>query len=294
VDEIALDLLTADGTKLPTIANATEKRDDDGRHLFTRLTIFKAVDRRTFERSLIDARAKAEAESSALRATGLLREQFIAVLGHDLRNPLGALSAGVGLLQRKERLTDQGRLILGEMTSSLERATALVDDLLDLARSSLGGSFPVDRDSGAPLTPVLEHVVAEIRRIAPERDIEASIRIEEPIYCDRARIGQLASNLLANALTHGAAEQPITVEASTTRSSLILSVSNGGEPIPSEVREQLFQPFFRDASRASRNGLGLGLYISSEIAKAHGGTLEVESDEAKTSFTLTIPRDCDA
>lgn len=288
VHEVALDLLTASAEKVPTIGNAAEKRDADGRHLFTRLTLFKAVDRRTYERSLVEARAKAEAESEAHREAALLRDQFIAVLGHDIRNPLAALAAGVRLLGRREQLSEQGLSILREMNGSVERASALVDDLLDLARGSLGGGFAVERDADEPLTPVLEQVVAEIRKIAPERILEVAIDLEEPVYCDRGRIGQLASNLLANALTHGAIDQPIRFDAVTRAQRFELSVANGGTPISPEVRERLFQPFFRGANRPSRNGLGLGLYIASEIAKAHGGTLDVTSTQEQTRFTFSM------
>ena len=288
VDEIALDLLTAGGDKVPTIANAAEKRDSAGNHLFTRLTLFKAQDRRTYERSLVEARAKAEAESEAQREAGLLREQFLAVLGHDLRNPLAALAAGIRPLGRRERVSEAGRAILGEMTGSVDRASAMVDDLLDLARGSLGGGLVDDRNSDAPLTPVLEQVVAEVRQIAPDRELIASIRIEEPVHCDRGRIGQLASNLLTNALTHGAADRPITFEAVTRGEMFVLSVANAGKPIPPEVMERLFQPFFRGAARPSRNGLGLGLYIASEIAKVHEGTLAVASSVEETRFTFTM------
>lgn len=288
VHEIALDLLTADGEKVPTIANAAEKRDADGRHLFTRLTLFRAVDRRAYERTLLEARAKAEAETKAHREAILLREQFMAVLGHDLRNPLAALAAGIGLIERREQLSERGRLILTEMQGSVDRASALVDDLLDLARGNLGGGFVVERRADATLAPVLEQVVAEVRHIAPDREIEARIDIDEPVYCDRGRIGQLASNLLANALTHGATDHPIRFEAVTRRDMFELSVANAGAPIPEEVRARLFQPFFRGANRPSRNGLGLGLYIASEIAKAHDGTLDVTSDENETRFTFTM------
>jgi len=289
VHEIALDLLTADGEKVPTIANAAEKRAADGRHLFTRLTIFRAVDRRIYERTLLDARAKAEAESEAHRQAALLREQFIAVLGHDLRNPHAALAAGVRLLGRREQLSEAGRSILEQMNGSLDRASALVDDLLDLARGSLGSGLVVGRNSDAPLTPALEQVVGEVRSIAPERQIDVSIAIDEPVYCDRGRIGQLASNLLANAISHGDPDRPIAFDASTRGDLFTMSVANAGPPIPEAVRERLFQPFFRAATRPSRNGLGLGLYIASEIAKAHDGTLEVTSNDAETRFTFTMP-----
>ncbi len=294
VHEIALDLLMADGTKIPTIANAAERRDSSGEHLFTRLTLFKAVDRRTYERSLLEARVKAEAESKAERDSALLREQFIAVLGHDLRNPLSALAAGIAMIEKREPLSERGRAIVSEMKGSVDRATALIDDVLDFARGRLGGGVAIERNANAPLTPVLEQVVAEVRAIAPEREIETVFKIDEPVFCDRGRIGQLASNLLSNAVTHGASDRPIQFAAQTVDDRFEMVVANGGEPIPEDVRSELFRPFFRGAARPSRNGLGLGLFIASEIAKAHDGTLEVSSTDEETRFTFSMPRAAEA
>lgn len=290
VHEIALDLLRADGERVPTIANAAEKRDASGRHQFTRLTLFKAVDRRTYERSLVEARSKAEAETKTQREATMLREQFMAVLGHDLRNPLAAIAALGALMQRREQLSEEALAMLHEIDGSVQRASALVNNLLDLAQASLGGGFVADRDANAPLTPVLHQVLVEVRRIAPERQIDASINIEEPVCCDRGRIGQLASNLLSNAFSHGSDEHPIRLEATTRGESFVLSVANAGAPIPEMVLAKLFQPFFRAATRPTRNGLGLGLYIASEIAKAHDGTLDVRSSDHETKFTFTMPK----
>lgn len=290
VHEVALDLLTVGGEKIPAIANAAEKRGTAGEHLFTRLTLFKAVDRRTYERSLLEARVKAETESKMQREAAVVRDQFIAVLGHDLRNPLAATAAGVRLLQQREQLSDRGHIILSEMEKSVARAAGLVDDVLDLARGTLGGGLVVNRNADAPLTPVLEQVIAEIRAISPDRRIDARFAVEEPVYCDRPRLAQLASNLLANAATHGSKDQPIRLHAVTERDRFVLSVANDGKPIPEEVRSRLFQPFFRGDARPSQKGLGLGLFIASEIAKAHDGTLEVSSTAAETRFTFTMPR----
>ncbi|WP_260482313.1 PAS domain-containing sensor histidine kinase [Sphingomicrobium flavum] len=289
VHEIALDLLTDAGEKIPTIANAAEKRCADGEHLFTRLTLFKAVDRRTYERSLLEAKLKSEAESKTQKMTAEMRDQFIAVLGHDLRNPLAAIAAGTRILQGSEQLSERGRTILVEMQSSMDRASTLVDDTLDLARGSLGGGLVVERDADAPLTPVLEQVIAEIRAIAPDHHLLAAISIDEPLSCDRSRLAQLVSNLLSNAVTHGSSEGPIRLEATTQGDEFVLSVANSGEPIPPEAQVQLFQPFFRGAVRPSRHGLGLGLFIASEIAKAHGGTLEASSTVDETRFTFRMP-----
>ncbi len=256
VHEIALDLLNADGEKMPAIGNASEKRSADGHHLFTRLTLFRAVDRRSYERNLVGARQKAEAESKADREAISLRDQFIAVLGHDLRNPLAATAAGISLIAKREQLSERGKLILRDMGGSVERASRLVNDLLDLARGSLGGGFLVNRKLDELLAPMLEQVVNEARNIAPDHRIEADIQIFEPVCCDRERIGQLASNLLANAVTHGAADHPILLRAVTSDSTFTLSVSNSGEQIPDEILSHLFQPFFRGAARPSSKRSG--------------------------------------
>ena len=289
VHELALDLVTADGRQVPAIVNAAEKRDADGRHLFTRLTLFRAVDRRAYERDLLEARDQAKKESKAQKEAALLREQFMAVLGHDLRNPVAAIAAGIRLIERREEISERGRAMLEQMTGSVARVTSLIENLLDLARGSVGGGLAADRSADAPLGPVIDQVVAELRAITPERQIDARIEIDEPVYCDRARLGQLTSNLLSNAITHGSAERPILLEARTEDDRFILSVANAGKPIPAELRDNLFQPFFRGSARPSRQGLGLGLFIAAEIAKAHDGTIEVTSSAEETRFTFTMP-----
>lgn len=289
VNEIALDLLHADGTKVPVIANAAEKRGPGGEHIFTRLTLFKAVDRRAYERALVEARDQAQALARDEHETSALREQFIAVLGHDLRNPIAALAAGVRMLNERETLSPRGRLIATEMDAAIGRASALIEDVLDFARGRLGDGLILARQSMTPLGPVLEQVVNEIRAIAPRREIVTRFSLDKPVDCDRARIAQLASNLLGNAITYGAPDLPIVVQAATETSSFVLSVINGGAPIPATAREQLFQPFFRGGVRRSQQGLGLGLFIVAEIARAHGGTMEVVSTSEETRFTFSMP-----
>ena len=107
--------------------------------------------------------------------------------------------------------------------------------------------------------------------------------------CDPSRLGQMVSNLLANGLTHGAPNAPVRIHAATVGGELEVSVANGGKPIPPATRERLFQPFFRGEAQPSQNGLGLGLHIASEIAKAHGGAIEVASTTEETSFTFRMP-----
>jgi sigma-B regulation protein RsbU (phosphoserine phosphatase) len=289
VSEIALELLGASGAKIPVIANAREKRSENGSHLFTRITLFKAIDRRLYERSLVEARAAAEAAIAQEHETAMLREQFIAVLGHDLRNPLAALGAGAHLLAR-EQISERGKAVLKEMGQSVARASSLIDNVLDFARGRLGEGLILNRNSDEPLTPVLEQVVSEVRAFAPGREIRARFAIREPVHCDRQRIGQLAANLISNAVAHGSPDQPVQVEAHSTGDLFVFTVANAGKQIPAKARAQLFRPFFRGEVRRSQQGLGLGLFIVSEIAKAHGGTMHVHSGRRLTRFQFTMPQ----
>ena len=290
VHEIALDLVDASGEKLPVIANSAERRGAAGEHLFTRMIVFRAVDRRMFERNLMDAKAKAEALAQEEHEATMLREQFIAVLGHDLRNPLAALKAGTGLLRRPSLDDAMRGRVLEEMEASIARANGLISDVMDFARGKLGSGLPVDLLDGAPVREALEQVVMEQRRISDDKTIEVALDLTHPIRCDSRRIAQLAANLLANAVSHGSANQSIRLSASTTPDSFELCVSNSGEPIPEDAQNHLFEPFFRADFSAREKGLGLGLFIVNEIASAHGGSMKVTSDAQETCFTFAMPR----
>ena len=165
----------------------------------------------------------------------------------------------------------------------------LIENVLDFARGRLGGGFVTARDAEKPLAPVLLQVIDELKAIHPERDVTVEIDLLEPVWCDRQRIGQLLSNLLGNAIAYGTPSAPIAVHARAEAGQFLLSVANSGEPIAPAALERLFQPFFRGKVRDSREGLGLGLYICAEIAKAHNGTLDVASDSGTTCFTLRMP-----
>jgi sigma-B regulation protein RsbU (phosphoserine phosphatase) len=288
--EFALDFETAAGERLPVIANAAERRDADGSLLFTALVVIKATDRRRYERQLVDSRSELQKGLATERETAELREQFIAVLGHDLRNPLAAISAGARILQRSGALQQHKELrVLDMINTTVTRMSDLIDNVLDFARGRLGGGITLNRDANRPLEPVLEQVVDELRTASPGRVIETNFDITEPVNCDRTRIGQLVSNLIGNALTHGAPDRPVRVGAKTEGGELTLWVANAGEPIPPAAREKLFEPFFRGDVRDSRQGLGLGLHIASQIAQAHGGRIDVTSTPDETRFVFTMP-----
>jgi sigma-B regulation protein RsbU (phosphoserine phosphatase) len=303
IEGVALDLATSDNRKIPAFASAVERHDDAGRLIVTRLALFRATDRRQYERNLVSARQAAEQAKDDLQAQGAeiqeslrlervaseLREQFIAVLGHDLRNPLSAISGSAELLSLRPSLDETVARNIQRIERAAARMSALIDDVMDFAHGRLGSGLPLQRTAGKLLQPLLDQIVAELQVSHADRVIDAIISVSEPISCDPRRIQQLFSNLLANALTHGATDKPIRVRASVTSGVFELSVANSGEPIPPAAMEQLFQPFFRGTVRDGRQGLGLGLYIASEIARAHAGRIDVTSSAAETCFTFRMP-----
>jgi phosphoserine phosphatase RsbU/P len=152
-----------------------------------------------------------------------------------------------------------------------------------------GGGVTLNRSANESLEAALEQVLNEFRIIAPARIFRTTYALTKPVSFDKVRIAQLVSNLLGNALTHGAADTPISVLAKSDAQVLEISVANAGEPISEKAMERLFQPFFRGEVRHSQQGLGLGLHIASEIARAHDGTLTVASSEQETRFTFRMP-----
>ena len=217
-----------------------------------------------------------------------LREQFVAVLGHDLRNPLGAIALGASLLKDKQKGPKEEKVV-ALMAESVERMNEMIGNVLDFARGRLGAGLKMNMNSDAALLPILEHVVSELQMIWPGRLIKTNYAAAPVTFCDRDRIGQLFSNLLANALRYGPEHEAVRVETRDIGNVFELSVANGGEPISPLAMRHLFQPFVRGAIMADKEGLGLGLYIASEIARAHGGTLTATSDASETRFTLRLP-----
>jgi sigma-B regulation protein RsbU (phosphoserine phosphatase) len=286
--EFAIEMMAAAGEPLPMIANAVEMRDTTGKALFIRIALIKATDRRRYEHHLLEARDVAKISLEREREMSQLREEFIAVLGHDLRSPLASISAGARILGREAK-SDKEHQVIAMLETTVLRMAGLIDNVLDFARGRLGGGIKLMRDSRKPLEDVLHQVIDELRLSSPGRQIEAEYAIEAPVDCDRSRIGQLVSNLVGNALSHGASNQPVRVRAVTEDGFFNLSVANGGEPIPEAALERLFEPFFRGEVRASRQGLGLGLHIAAQIAKAHEGTLTVSSTAEETRFSFSMP-----
>lgn len=231
-----------------------------------------------------------ETESALLsaQATAELREQFIAVLGHDLRSPLASVGAIADLLLRQpeDRIAEYGR----RLRSNTLRMSNLIEDVMDLARVRMGGGMGIGVQPVDDLETLLRNVVAELRDSHARWDIVEQYRIAGGIECDAGRIQQLLSNLLGNALSHGAPDRPVSVEVVLDPYGLVIAVTNAGEPIAPENLERIFEPYWRPAESKPGGGLGLGLHICSQIVSAHGGILRVTSSaEVGTCFTASIP-----
>jgi signal transduction histidine kinase len=240
----------------------------------------------------LDNQLLQEQEHRALldeRAAGELREQFIAVLGHDLRNPLHAIYASGDLLERK--FTDPDLSIMASRIKvNVRRMSALIDDVLDFARGRLGGGIGLELTEIENINTSLVTVIQEFQDAQPGSTILSDIRVNRPVRCDLGRFQQVASNLLGNALAHGLVGSPVKITASVDEEDLVLRVWNAGEPIPAESLGKIFEPFWRHSVSANRNGLGLGLHICSQIVRAHQGRISVTSTRKHgTQFTARLP-----
>jgi len=222
------------------------------------------------------------------------QERFVAVLGHDLRNPLAALTTATGLLRQQLAPAGDGPIgrTLARMSSSTSRMSRMVEQILDLTRCRVGGGMavePVAMDLGSTLAGVVD----ELRTAYPERSIKLACSSIHGTW-DRDRLEQVFSNLVGNAIHHGSTDHPVTVTARHDEHTVIVEVHNAGEPIPMSLRTKLFDPFRRgdhDGRPAASAGLGLGLYISREIVVAHGGDIEFQSTQAEgTTFRVSLPR----
>jgi sigma-B regulation protein RsbU (phosphoserine phosphatase) len=286
VDEVSLELVGKDGKRMQVLANAYERKNAEMQPLFTRFTLFKATDRQLYEQYLRGAKKQAEQKLDEERAIAVVREQFIAVLGHDLRNPLSAIVSGSSLLLMQE-LNPKTQRVAATINRSALRMSEMIKNILDFARVRLGGGMIMNYQP-TDIAPIITQVISELTTAWPDKKIETNIQVNDLVNCDGPRVAQLLSNLVANALMHGATDCTVLVSATVANGLFQLSVSNQGIPIPVSILENLFEPFKRESNMPSQQGLGLGLYISSAIAQAHGGTLHATSTEAETIFTFEM------
>ena len=284
-DEVVLELSGNTGQRLRVLVNAFETRDKNNQPSFIRFIILKASDRLQYELNLQEAKKIAEKELIKQKEIVIIREQLIAVLGHDLRNPLSAIGMAVEILTLS--LSDREANLIAILKKSTLRMSELVNNIMDFARTRLGEGIILTKQNTV-LEPLLLQVINELQLSHPKREIIVSFEISEPVFCDANRIAQLLSNLLANALIHGSVDTPVRIHAFDKDGYFTLSVINSGVPIPADIQEYLFAPFTREPTRLNQNGLGLGLYISSEIARAHNGTIICTSTVEETCFSFQM------
>jgi signal transduction histidine kinase/DNA-binding response OmpR family regulator len=230
---------------------------------------------------------------AALSAALEFNERFVAILGHDLRNPLAAIDMAAGVLRQRVAITNDPSAVrvLDRVRSSSCRMSRMIEQVLDLTRSRLAGGLAIS-PGPMDLCDTLTGIVNELRMSHPSRTIVLRCQSLTGSW-DRDRLEQVFSNLIANAIHYGEVTKPVTIAARRENGVVLVDVHNDGEPIPEQLRVQLFNPFrrgSRDSRTSKTDGLGLGLYISHQIAVAHGGDLDVRSSPSEgTTFRVTLP-----
>ncbi len=218
------------------------------------------------------------------------RERVMGILGHDLRNPVSAVLSLATTMAEKTDVPAKVKEGLGHIRASAERMEQLIGTVLDFTRLRFRGAPELALDT-FDLEDLARAIVDELRAAHPNRRITLDARGELSGRWDFTRIGQVISNLVENALTHGARESPVAVDLSSEDGCAVLAVTNLGPTIPSAALDKLFEPFWQGpkGSGGKSRGLGLGLYIARQIAQAHGGAIQVRSQEGQTTFTVRLP-----
>lgn len=281
--------------------------DDRIRHGFTFRSVLaefralRATVLRLYEESggtdLADVRRFNEAVDESLTEsmdrfalhTDRFRDQFVGVISHDLRTPLGAVMAGAALLAVPEDNPERRGRVVTRILTSAQRMERMIGDLLDLTRAKLGGSMPLDRRP-MDMQQLCEDAITEIRTGHPEALIRFDASGDLRGTWDADRFAQVVSNLLGNAVQHGNGT-PITLTAEDQGDSVTLVIQNGGPPIPAHVLPVLFEPLARGSAESASHSIGLGLFIARAIVSAHGGRIDVRSSaDAGTTFSVELPK----
>lgn len=224
------------------------------------------------------------------------KDMFLAVLGHDLRSPLQGI-AMAGEVLTTPGLSEAARLTVAMRLRRASKAMgSLITDLLEFTRSQLGSGIPIER-SVCDLGQVCEEALDAVRASHPEQGFEPDLSGDLRIRVDGPRLLQVLSNLLNNAIQHGAKGAPVSLSARGEADAVVLVIVNAGNPIPPDAMKMIFEPLVQmpattsDLNRRSKTSLGLGLFIVRAIVRGHGGTIDLQSSaEAGTAFTIWLPR----
>lgn len=241
---------------------------------------------RRFNEAIDEALTESMARYGAI--TDQYRDQFVGILGHDLRNPLGAITAGAALLLISADFEPRQKTVASRILRSAQRMGRMIDDLLDLTLARLGGTIPLKK-APTDLEALCQEVILEVQTAR-----STAIRFESSGDLtgnwDGDRLAQVVSNLLGNAVQHGdGREVDLTVVGAAQE--VLLSIHNLGIPIPPETQRSIFEPLARGSGGPDGSSLGLGLFIARAIVTSHGGAIEVSSSaDGGTTFTARIPR----
>jgi signal transduction histidine kinase len=237
--------------------------------------------------SAAEAVRRAEADVESRRRTV---DYILGIVGHDLRNPLGAVHMSAALLQKKGGLAGWQARTVERMRSSAGRMGRIIADLLSYTRTRLGNGLPI-ACRPTRLDEIVQRVVDELSAANADREISVVAEGDVQGEWDPDRLEQVASNLVSNAVDHGDPASPVRVEVQGEGDAVVLRVRNEGPPVPPEVLAHLFEPFSRGPDEKGRkaSGLGLGLYIAREIVRGHGGQIAAASD-SETVVTVRLPR----
>jgi signal transduction histidine kinase len=240
----------------------------------------------------------AEIESARQREQSeRFRELFLAMLGHDLRSPLSAIAFGARLLAQRGALGPEDARVVARIVAASDRMRCMIEQILDLARCRSQSGIPI-LPRPTNLHELVTRIVDELEPACGGRALRVRLEGDPHGVWDPDRLGQVVSNLVGNALEHTASDAAVEIRVERASGAARVTVHNTGAPIPGDVLPTLFDPFRSRAEQRSgtgasgkgRRGLGLGLYIARQIVAAHGGAIEVASEDgAGTTFTVTLP-----
>ncbi|MDQ0653859.1 PAS domain-containing sensor histidine kinase [Pseudomonas cedrina] len=307
ITEVKLDMLHRDGHKLTVLLNGNQREQADA--VVYDLALFGTTDRDKYERELLSARHLAEALLQEKTATelalkqaqaelneayaiaqrrALFAEQMVAIVSHDLKNPLTAIRMASDFLRRGQRSTKEQQL-LGHIGQSSERAQRMIADLLDFTQARVGQGISI-KVAPLDLHAVIHRAVDELRVAFPKAILEHRAEGIGDACLDGDRVQQIIGNLVANSVAYGDLQRPITVTSRLGVGAVEISVHNHGQAIPEALLAGLFEPMTRGTAQGSDvRSVGLGLYIVRELAKVHGGDVAVTSSASEgTTFTVTF------
>ncbi|WP_372238145.1 ATP-binding protein [Pseudomonas sp. R2-37-08W] len=307
VNEVKLDIRHRDGHKVTVLLNASQRQQAED--VVYDLALFGTTDRDKYERELLNARKLAEAllqeKTAAEQALhqaqaelsqayaiaqqrALFAEQMVAIVSHDLKNPLAAIRMASDFLRRGER-TPKEHQLLGHIGQSSERAQRMIADLLDFTQARVGQGITI-RAQPLDLHRVIHHAVDELRVAFPRATLVHRAEGHGDACLDADRVQQMVGNLVANSVAYGDLHQPITVTSRLGARGGEVAVHNYGAAIPQALLAGLFEPMTRGTHQGSDvRSVGLGLYIVRELARVHGGDVAVNSCATRgTTFSVTF------